>query len=136
MDKLPIPFEKMVCDSDRGDGGVFFYDEYFEWLERGNGRGFRIWYKAIDDIKVIMSSKKKIIVSLKGGQVFNLYLYKYEKLLEILYRKIDEVNGKKDERVVDTEDDLSKLERLAKLHESGALTDEEFKEAKQKILGK
>ena len=32
-------------------------------------------------------------------------------------------------------DDLTKLERLAKLHESGALNDEEFAQAKKKILG-
>ena len=32
------------------------------------------------------------------------------------------------------ESDLDKLERLAKLHESGALSDEEFQLAKDKIL--
>ncbi|MBO4855898.1 MAG: SHOCT domain-containing protein [Bacilli bacterium] len=32
------------------------------------------------------------------------------------------------------ESDLEKLERLAKLHESGALSDEEFQLAKDKIL--
>ena len=39
------PIEKMVCDSDRGDGGVYFYEEYLEWLNRDTGRGFRIQYK-------------------------------------------------------------------------------------------
>lgn len=34
-----------------------------------------------------------------------------------------------------TEDLTSKIERLAALHQSGALTDEEFAAAKQKILG-
>jgi membrane protease subunit (stomatin/prohibitin family) len=33
------------------------------------------------------------------------------------------------------EDLTSKIERLAELHRSGALTDEEFAAAKQKILG-
>src|SRR5215207_6782244 len=32
-------------------------------------------------------------------------------------------------------DSTAELERLAKLHESGALTDEEFAEAKSKLLG-
>jgi hypothetical protein len=32
-------------------------------------------------------------------------------------------------------DDASEIERLASLHASGALTDEEFAAAKQKILG-
>jgi membrane protease subunit (stomatin/prohibitin family) len=34
-----------------------------------------------------------------------------------------------------TEDLTAKIERLAELHQSGALTDEEFAAAKKKILG-
>jgi membrane protease subunit (stomatin/prohibitin family) len=34
-----------------------------------------------------------------------------------------------------TEDLTAKIERLAELHQSGALTDEEFATAKQKLLG-
>ena len=51
---------------------------------------------------------------------------------------VERVNGEaQNPEVVDApeEDDLSKLERLAKLHESGALNDEEFAQAKKKILG-
>ena len=136
-----IPLEKMVCDSDRGDGGIYFYEEYFEWLERDKGTGFRIWYKSIKDVKVVMTQKKKVIILTQQGQSVNLYLYKYEELLKILYERM---NASK-EAPIDAEvskpeakddgDDLSKLERLAKLHESGALTDEEFAQAKKKILG-
>ena len=131
-----IPYEKMVCDSDYGDGGVYFYDDFFDWINRDSGRGFRIHYKDIKDVKVIMSQKRKVTIYLNDGTNKNLYLYKYENLLKIIYEAIDRVNGKKQEPVeVAKEDDLSKLERLAKLHESGALTDEEFAKAKQKILG-
>ena len=126
-----IPYEKMVCDSDYGDGGVYFYDEFFDWINRDSGKGFRIHYKDIKDIQVIMSQKRKVTVYLNNGTNKNLYLYKYENLLKIIYEAMDRVNGKKEEP---GEDDLSKLERLAKLHESGALTDEEFALAKQKIL--
>ena len=122
----------MVCDSDYGDGGVYFYDEFFDWINRDSGKGFRIHYKDIKDIQVIMSQKRKVTVYLNDGTNKNLYLYKYENLLKIIYEAMDRVNGKKEEP---GEDDLSKLERLAKLHESGALTDEEFVKAKQKILG-
>ncbi len=45
---------------------------------------------------------------------------------------------KKEEVVAEAEEakesNLDKLERLAKLHESGALSDEEFQLAKDKIL--
>ncbi len=131
-----IPYEKMVCDSDYGDGGVYFYDEFFDWINRDSGKGFRIYYKDIKDTQVIMSQKRKVIITLKDGKTKNLYLYKYENLLKLIYEAIDRVKGLKQEPVPEEkEDDLSKLERLAKLHESGALTDEEFVKAKQKILG-
>ena len=131
-----IPYEKMVCDSDYGDGGVYFYDEFFDWINRDSGKGFRIHYKDIKDVKVIMSQKRKVTIYLNDETNKNLYLYKYENLLKIIYEAMDRVNGKKQEPLEATkEDDLSKLERLAKLHESGALTDEEFVKAKQKILG-
>lgn len=143
-----IPLEKMVCDSDRGDGGIYFYEEYFEWIQRDRGTGFRVWYKSIKDVKVVLSQKKKVIIITNQGQNINLYLYKYEELLEILYKRMEDVkNGLQpiDAEVSEpassqpeakkSEDDLAKLERLAKLHDSGALTDEEFTAAKKKVLG-
>ena len=41
------PIEKMVCDSDYGDGGVYFYETYLEWINRDNGKGFKIEYAFI-----------------------------------------------------------------------------------------
>jgi multidrug resistance efflux pump len=38
-------------------------------------------------------------------------------------------------RSTDADEAVSKLERLAALHQTGALTDEEFKVAKAKLLG-
>ena len=140
-----VPYEKMVCDSDYGDGGVYFYDEYFEWINRDTGKGFRIRYLDIKDVTVIQSSKKKVTVITNSGAQRNLYLYKADTLMKLLNDAINRVNGKEPEqvKVVDaevspkqsSEDDIAKLERLAKLHESGALTDEEFTAAKKKILG-
>lgn len=130
------PYEKMVCDSDYGDGGVYFYDEYLEWIHRSSGTGFKIYYKDIKDINVILSQKKKVIILLNNGETKNLYLYKHDVLTKLINDAIERVNGKKEEPVEESkEDNLSKLERLARLHESGALTDEEFAKAKAKILG-
>lgn len=130
------PYEKMVCDSDYGDGGVYFYDEYLEWINRNSGTGFKIYYKDIKDINVILTQKKKVVILLNNGETKNLYLYKHDVLTKLINDAIERVNGKKEEPVEESkEDDLSKLERLARLHESGALTDEEFAKAKAKILG-
>ncbi len=136
-----VPLEKMICDSDRGDGGVYFYEEYFEWIQRERGSGFRVWYKSIKDVKVVLTQKKRIIITTYQGQNVNLYLYKADEFVDFLYKRMEAVgNGQKvvadaEVKPVGSEDDLAKIERLAKLHESGALTDEEFTAAKKKILG-
>ena len=40
-----IPYEKMICDTNQGDGGISFYEEYCEWINRYNGKSFKIYYK-------------------------------------------------------------------------------------------
>ena len=130
-----IPFKTMICDSRQGDGGIYFYNDYFEWLNRDTRRGFRVNYSDIKDVKVIMNRKKQVTIITNNGTFVDLYLYRYEELLSIIYSKMDELKKGGTSQQADAGDDLDKLERLAKLHESGALTDEEFAKAKAKILG-
>ncbi len=137
-----VPYEKMVCDSDLGDGGLYFYNEYMEWVLRNSNSGFKIYYKDIQDVKIIYTRKKVVTVYMNNGSHRNLYLYKADTLKQLIHAAVDRVNGVVDNQEVpqeqpkeDNVDDLTKLERLAKLHESGALTDEEFAQAKKKILG-
>ena len=137
-----VPYEKMVCDSDLGDGGVYFYEEYMEWVLRNSNSGFKIYYKDIQDVKIIYTRKKVVTVYMNNGSHRNLYLYKADTLKKLIHEAVDRVNGVVNNQEVPQEqpkeenvDDLTKLERLAKLHESGALTDEEFAQAKKKILG-
>ena len=131
-----IPYEKMACNSDSGlFGWVYFYDEYLEWADTLTGDSFKIRYEDIKDVKVINGLKNKVTIYTFNNKSRDLYLYKFETFLKLLYEAIDRVKNSKTESEETNEDDLSKLERLAKLHESGALTDEEFAKAKQKILG-
>ena len=127
-----IPYEKMICDSNKGDGNIQFYEEYCEWINRYNGDSFKIYYRDIDDVKVTSGIKKTVIVILKDGQKINFYLYKAATLRKLLFDAVQRVSG--ENKTEDSEDDVTKLERLAKLHESGALSDEEFLAAKEKIL--
>ena len=138
----PLPYEKMICDSDMGDGGVYFYDEYFEWLNRSNGEGFRIHYKDVDEVKILSGVKKTVIITTKGGETKRLYLYKADTLQKLIFDGAKRAESSCQSKVVDVEpvevdneDTIAKLERLAKLHESGALSDEEFAKAKEKVLG-
>ena len=135
----PLPYDKMICDSDLGDGGVYFYEEYFEWLNRDTGAGFKIYYKNVDEVKILSGIKKTVIITTKSGETKKLYLYKADTLQQRIYEGAKRVENPSKvieaEPVEIKEDALSQLERLAKLHESGALTDEEFAKAKQKILG-
>lgn len=130
-----VPFVKMVCDTDYGDGGVYFYEQYLEWASRGSGKGFKIYYKNIVDTQVLLTQKKTIKISTKSGNVFKFYLYKVDTFMRTLNDMMDKAKREKTEEPTYTEEDaLSKLERLAKLHDSGALTDEEFAKAKELIL--
>ena len=127
-----IPYEKMICDSNKGDGNIQFYEEYCEWINRYNDDSFKIYYRDIVDVKVTSGIKKTVIVILKDGQKINFYLYKAATLRKLLFDAVQRVSG--ESKAEDSEDDVTKLERLAKLHESGALSDEEFLAAKEKIL--
>ena len=130
-----VPYQKMVCDSDKGDGGINFYEDYCEWVNRYNGASIKINYQDIDDVKILSGIKKTVIITLKNGEKIKLYLYKDATLRQLLYEAVQRVNGEtKKEDVPEITDPISQLERLAKLHESGALSDEEFAEAKQKLL--
>ena len=131
------PIDTMICDTPSGDGEVYFYDEYLEWVNRSNGGTITIFYESISDVKVIPSLKKQVVIYTKGGKQQSFFLYKANTFVATLHRIMEE---REHSNVVEAEvepkdDDLSKLERLAKLHESGALTDEEFAKAKAKILG-
>ena len=141
MVQQKIPRESMVCDTTRGDGNIYFYDEYFEWINRSSGNGFRLRYESIDDIKVIRTGKNEVIITTKQQKRISLFIYKVDTLLSLLYERINAVNG--NENIIDADvspakndkdELLNQLERLAKLHESGALSDEEFKLAKDKLL--
>ena len=134
-----VPYAKMICDSDKGDGGINFYDEYCEWVNRSNGNSFKVYYQDIDDVKIISGLKKTVIVTSKSGEKVRFYLYKAATLQDLLYKAIQRVNGvvveeEKEKEVSENKDCIDQLERLAKLHDSGAITDEEYSLAKQKIL--
>lgn len=137
---------KMICDTQYADGGVYFYETYFQWDPRGYGQSsysIRIAYADVEDYEVIHTHKKQVKVKTKDGKTHWFFLYHFDAFIRNLRLGIDRVNGGSpaiDAEVVDdkektTEDDITKLERLKALHDSGALTDEEFTAAKRKILG-
>lgn len=145
-----IPYLKMICDSNYGGGGVFFYEEYFEWVGRGrkSDSGFKIYYKDIEDVKIIYGGKKTLTVYLKDGATRNFYLYKADTLRLHIHNAIERIEGKnkiinneepsiKEVKVKEenSDDIIVKLEKLKKLHDSGDITDEEFALAKKKIIG-
>ena len=131
-----VPYAKMICDSNKGDGGISFYEEHCEWLNRYNGNSIKIYYRDIDDVKVTSGIKKTVIVVLKDGTKIPFYLYRAATLRELLYKAVQRVNSevKEFDMTEQSNDCVEQLEKLAKLHESGAITDEEYQQAKEKIL--
>lgn len=126
-----VPRLHLICDTNRGDGNIYLFDEYLEWYNRDNGNGFRVRYDVIQDVRVIRTHKVQVILITKSGQEVVFFLYKADELLTELYERINAVGNGNGPSEADM---LSQLERLAKLHESGALTDEEFAKAKEKLL--
>ena len=79
--------ENMTCDTCEGDGNIYFYNKYCEWLNRETNKGWRLYYKDISDIASNFENRKKI-VQIKGkGASINLYLYKANTLIELLENK-------------------------------------------------
>ena len=135
------PIADYFCDTKYGDGHIYFYNDHFEWKLRGAEMGkpkISINYLDIEDMDEIPTAKKTIHVKLKNGQMHTFFLYRDREFFTIVDGRIDALkNGDviEVEPEVVEEDNLDKLERLAKLHKEGSLTDEEFKAAKAKILG-
>lgn len=147
---IDVPVSKIICDTRESDGGLYFYEEYFEWLPRranASYLAFKVRYDEIADFQIIPSRKKQIIVTTKNGKKYNLFTYNADHFRNFVAAKVNqleaqglqqqttELETKAIELKNESEDTLAALERLAKLHESKALTDEEFKAAKAKILG-
>ena len=144
---LDVPISKIICDTRASDGGLYFYEEFFEWVPRSaklNHLKFRVRYDEIQNVDIIPSRKKQINVTTKSGQTYSLFTYNADHFQSVVASKLNalEAGAQKEEikqvemkQEEQKEDVLSALERLAALHEKNALTDEEFKAAKAKLLG-
>lgn len=83
------------------------------------------------EIAIIASSYRRSIVVTKGElKEFEPYL---ARLRELIHKAKAGVGSPSNS--IDADEAISKLERLAALHQAGALTDEEFKVVKAKLLG-
>lgn len=82
------------------------------------------------EIAIIASSYRRGIVVTKGEvKEFEPYLARLRELIHKAKAGIGDPSNS-----TDADEAISKLERLAALHQAGALTDEEFKVAKAKLL--
>ena len=144
---LDVPISKIICDTRKCDGGLYFYEEYFEWVPRSakyNHLKFKVRYDEIKDVNIIPSRKKQIDVTTKDGKTYSLFTYNADHFQSVVATKLNQIeaNGTVEEepkqvemKQDEKEDTFAALERLAALHEKNALTDEEFKAAKAKLLG-
>ena len=145
---VEMPFAKMIVDTPKADGGLYFYEEYMEWKPKAMSLqylSFQIRYDNVQNVSVIPTRKKQIVITTKDGKVHTLMTYKEGHFFEIFNERLNKyekaekpaIEMKEEVKALPNqeEDTLAKLERLAALHEKNALTDEEFKAAKAKILG-
>ena len=141
--------KKMIIDTDEADGGVYFYDQYFEFISRDLAYKFTYYYKDITDVIIRRGIKSTVTLKFKDNSQRKFYMHKVNTFVALInsgreYNKegVDIDLTKKDERVKEEEntsnevsdDLLSKIERLNALKEKGAITIEEYKKLKKEII--
>lgn len=134
--------------ADRGNvaGILYFYSESLVWKPRAyryNAMSFDIPYRDIKNYEVMESKKKHVTIDTESEtyaiDIYHIDLFMMN--LDMALRDVRNASGKKEAPALPSssarmegEDDLSALARLAALHDSGALTDEEFTAMKAKII--
>ena len=141
--------KKMIIDTDEADGGVYFYDQYFEFISRDLEYKFTYYYKDITDVIIRRGIKSTVTLKFKDGTQRKFYMHKVNTFVALInsgreYNKesVDIDLTKKDEIVKEEEntskevsdDLLTKIERLNALKEKGAITIEEYEKLKREII--
>ena len=135
---------KMIVDTLRADGGVYFEKDYLEWRPRKyvlKDLSFRIFYRDITDVQVTYTFKKRVDI-ICGNKTYSLFTHRINTFMQLL----DSARAGSPSNVIDAEviterkgispEDLERLMKLAELKGSGALTEEEFNKQKEQILRK
>ena len=133
--------KKMIADTKIADGGVYFREDYLEWIPRhaysSDPRCFKVRYDEIHDIQVVPAGRKRRIDIITSSKTYSIYMHRDPVFLEII-RSARE--GKKNkvpligEEPIFTQNDLIRLDYLAQLLKDGVITEEQFKTEKQKII--
>ena len=141
---IELPFAKMVCDTAQGAGGLYFFDQYFEWRPKSAALvhlGFQVRYEDVQNCELTPSRKKQVKIDTKDGKTYILMLYKIENFTVIMNERLANAKNGKKPPVLEQkeepaqEDKFAKLQQLAEMREKNLLTEEEFKAAKAKLLG-
>lgn len=143
---LETPRLRLKADTAYGGGVLEFYEEYFEWRPRSAAllsQKFSIRYEDILDIEMIPTHKKQVIISTRDGYKYTVMLYHIDLFSGMVNERMAACKAPKAAKTAPRaipagskeDEDLAKLEKLAELRRTGALTEEEFKAAKAKILG-
>lgn len=133
------------CDIPYKHGEAVFEKERFVWTSKDQKHEIVIYYKDIVDIKTHPVIYSRNIATYAIGKidvytdtnVFKFSLRHIEDFVRAFYEgKIANMNKKEDfvRTSPMSDEEISKLERLATLRDSGTITKEEFEEQKQLIL--
>lgn len=138
--------QKMVCDTPRADGHVFFEKEYFEFRPRDprySAAIKRINYDDVVNMEYYRGIKKTVVVVLRDGSRHSFYMYKGNTFMALVQagrdRNVVVADGAPREespRREMSDKDIEKLSKLNELHTSGVITDEEFETQKELIMNK
>ena len=148
---MDLAYAKMVADTQYGAGGLYFYEEYFEWRPKSGALmnlRFMIRYDELDDIKITPTRKSQVIITTKDGRQYTVMIHKVDSFTGFINERLENLKYKKqatvenarkpkevEHKAAKAEDPLAQLTKLAELREKNLLTEEEFTAAKKKLLG-
>lgn len=131
--------KKMIVDTEKYDGGVYFHKDHFEFIPRRFKEAtIKIEYTDIEKVDYRHGIKSVVRVYLKDGKHHDFYMHKLATFLEILKSAIEDhkvIDLTKKEPIKEiSKEDIEKLEKLLELHKAGVLSNEEYQSQKDIIM--
>lgn len=133
--------KKMIADTLAADGGVYFREDYLEWIPRhaysSDPRCFKVRYDEIENVQVIAAGHKRRIDMITKSRTYSIYMHRDPLFLEIIRAAMEDHKNKVPligEEPNYSPEDRTRLDYLNRLMKDGVITEEQFKNEKQKII--
>ncbi len=132
--------QKMIVDTRRADGGAYFEKDKLVWKARSlsdSKYNVSIRYEDIEELCIIMGTKKRVDVVTKDKKIYSFFLYKADTFVELINAGREAVKKRAEDGFTPmSTEDVDQLFKITELHKAGVLSDEQFEIQKNSIMSK